>query len=180
MNTSDNDTTSDNSENQPNWFTHLGDNFSSIYFGRVPEHLQDETQKALTATQFSNIVQLLVDPKNKELRPETLAILKRNDARELLVQLFEDKAYNKHRKELITACWESGLDFSAYLSNFTRLIPASDLAECIEIVTVIDEMHGPFDAAQLSESMRILNSQSNSDKALIIEPAIFRLQAAQN
>ncbi|MFN8712777.1 MAG: hypothetical protein ACK5Z2_07980 [Bacteroidota bacterium] len=169
-----------NADNPANWFSHLSDNFSSIYFGKVPEHLQDETQKAVSATQLSNVVQLLVDPKNKELRVEVLALLKRHDARDLLVRLLEDKAHNKHRKELMTACWESGLDFSAYLVNFARYIPASDLAECIEIATVIDEMHGPFEAAQLSESMRILNSQSNTDKALILEPAIFRLQAAQN
>jgi hypothetical protein len=170
----------DNTENPANWFSHLSDNFSSIYFGKPPEHLQDEAQKALSAAQLSNVVKLLVDPKNKEIRIEVLDLLKRNDARDLLVQLIEDKANRKYRKDLITACWESGLDFSAYLVNFTRFIPAGDLAECIEIATVIDEMHGPFDAAQLSESMRILNAESTTDKALILEPAIFRLQAAQN
>lgn len=170
----------ESAESQANWFAHQTENFSSIYFGKVPDHIQKEQEGGFNASQIANAVKLLTDPANRDLRHEVLSALKRNDARAFMIMLLEDKAQQKHRKALLSACWETGLDFSAYLINFARLIPEADLEECIEIATVIDEMHGPFDATQLTEANSLLFGIDEESKKVILEPALFRLKSAQN
>jgi hypothetical protein len=165
---------------EANWFAHQSENFSSIYFGKVPDHIRKQPDGGINAAQIANAVKLLTDPANRDVRHETLDALKRNDAREFLVMLVEEKSQLKHRKALLTACWETGLDFSAYLINFARIVPEADLEECIEIATVIDEMHGPFEAAQLNEANSILFAVTDEAKKAILEPALFRLKSAQN
>ncbi|MCU0433349.1 MAG: hypothetical protein MUC87_07855 [Bacteroidia bacterium] len=168
------------SENQPGWFAHQSENFSSIYFGKVPDHLAQTPGGGFNASQIANAVKLLTDPAGHEIRHEVLATLKRNDARSFLVMLVEDKAHIRHRRELITACWETGLDFSAYLLHFARIAPEANLAECIEISTVIEEMHGPFEASQLSEAYTLLKQINQADKQVILAPVLEKLQSALN
>jgi hypothetical protein len=170
----------DDAENQQDWFAHQTENFSSIYFGKVPDQILKSQESGYSATQLANAVKLLTDPAGRELRHEVLDALKRNDAREFMIMLVEDKAQKKHRKALLTACWETGLDFSAYLINFARLVPGADLEECIEIATVIAEMHGPFEATQLTEANSLLFAVSDESKKAILEPALLRLKSAQN
>ncbi|MCA6364084.1 MAG: hypothetical protein IM638_13675 [Bacteroidetes bacterium] len=166
--------------NQPNWFSHQTENFSSLYFGKVPDHIAKQQDGGANAAQIANAVKLLTDPASRDIRHEVLDALKRNDARDFMVMLVEDKSLLKHRKALLTACWETGLDFSAYLINFARLVPDADLESCIEIATVIDEMHGPFEAAQLNEANSLLFAINDEAKKAILEPALFRLKSAQN
>src|SRR5687768_13884683 len=90
---------------------HLGENFSSAFFGRVPDDVRNSTAKDHAL--ISGFVSLLADPAQRDQKTEALAILRNNNAQEFLVNLIRAEEYAKNRKELIAACWESGLDFSS-------------------------------------------------------------------
>jgi hypothetical protein len=133
----------DNSTPEP--FFHQSENFSSAYFGEVPEHIRPAApgnNKQLMA----NIISLLSDPRNRELREDALNLLRENNAADLLVTMIGMKEYAKNRLELLTACWESGLDFSAHLVFFTSLSLEKNIPDeqLLEILTIINEMRGPF------------------------------------
>lgn len=145
--------------NIPEPFFHFTDNFSSAYFGEIPENLvanQPKNDKQL----MSNIVSLITDPRNRELREDVLKLLRDNDARELLVAMLKLKEYRKHRKELLVACWESGLDFSAELLFFCELLSElnQEIEISLEIITVLEEMPGPFLPESVEKSSKILNN----------------------
>lgn len=180
MHNEEDEHTSEDASHTPEWFAHQSENFSSLYFGKVPEQLAKEQKAGWTAEQLSNVVALLTDPRNKEHRHEVLELLKKNDARALLVELIESKANRKHRNALIAACWETGLDFSPWLLNFARLLAGCDLATCMEIATVLEEMQGPFEGDQITQATALLMAETDAQRQAILEPALFRLKANQN
>ena len=55
-----------------------------------------------------------------------------------LVSFIEDNAYQDIHETLISACWQSGLDFSGYLPVFSRLVRESPYLIAFEALTVIE------------------------------------------
>jgi hypothetical protein len=54
------------------------------------------------------------------------------------VRAIEDEKYKLIRKEILTACWQNGLDFSTFLPVFIDLIIHEDWETAFEAFTVID------------------------------------------
>ena len=145
----------DNANPQP--FYHETENFSSAYFGQVPEHLQPTEGKA-DKQLMANIVSLITDPRNREHKEDALALLRKHDARQLLVDMLDMKEYAKYRKELLETCWESGLDFSNWLPVFVNFLFDQDDEIVLEASTVISEMPGPFSPENLAISVEKLTA----------------------
>lgn len=147
-------------ENQaPEPFIHESENFISAYFGKVPEHIAPESPKN-DKQLMSTIISLLADPRNRELREDALNLLRENQAADLLVTMLEMKEYKKNRLELLTACWESGLDFSTHLGFFSGLAIEKGLKDehLLEILTIIGEMAGPFSPENVEKALADLSS----------------------
>jgi hypothetical protein len=134
------------------------ENFSSAYFGKLPDAVTGEHASANDQKLISNFIALLIDPAHRELKSDVLAILRNAKADQFLVDLIEMPNYSKHRRELIMSCWESGIDFSAHLLFFCTLIasPESKDQEVLEAITVIEEMNAPFTETQLESARQIL------------------------
>ena len=66
-----------------------------------------------------------------------LADIKDSDIVPLLIDAILDKKYTEERKQLVSLCWQNGLDFSAYLSTFIDLVIAEDFELAFEAYTVI-------------------------------------------
>ena len=47
-----------------------------------------------------------------------LAELKHTDAIPVIIDAIQDEKYKKIQKELVSSCWENGLDFSNHISIF--------------------------------------------------------------
>jgi hypothetical protein len=141
----------------PNPFFHNTENFSSVYFGKIPDEILNDgkpVDKQLMAT----IIALLTDSRNSELKEETLAILRNRDARSLLVMMLQLDEYSKYRQVLLATCWESGLDFSAWLNTFVEFLFDENPQHVLEAITVIEEMSGPFEPEMLENAKsRIAN-----------------------
>lgn len=162
-----------NNEKSPKPFFHLSENFSSAYFGPVPEGADTALADAKT---IANFISLLTDSNHRERKSEVLAILNNNKAQQFLVNLIADPSHKKHQYELIMACWESGLDFSEHLIFFSELVLNCEYLSALEALTVIDEMQNLTDIQNLKNAVKILSSDSlSSDKQKLAKATLAHL-----
>lgn len=166
----------ENTSQQP--FFHSTDNFSSAYFGQLPEFLSKTKRSSEDQKLVSHIISLLIDPSYRELRTETLATIRNTNAQQFLVDLIAMKEYEQHKKQLVAACWESGLDYSAHLIFFTNLVVKCEYPVAMEALTVIDEMHNLRDNPDVNAAIDLLTSDSLSpDKQLLAKDTINKLRS---
>ena len=158
----------DEEKNIPDPVFKHGENFSSAYFGKLSAADSGEGNSISDQKLISNFIGLLVDPNNRELKAEVLNILRNAKAQQFLVDLIDLKHYEKHRKELIMACWESGMNFSMYLIFFAELAANCEYPEAIEALTVIDEMHDFTDIRECEKAIKVLTSETlSADRQLL-------------
>jgi hypothetical protein len=112
---------------------------------------EDKTEvlKTLKALKMSGkasiiplIIQLLKQHKDDEIGKEALSILgqlKDNDAIPYIIHELKSPDSVSFKKELLMSCWQSGLDYSVYLLDFTNEFIKGDFTTAIEAFTVIEE-----------------------------------------
>jgi hypothetical protein len=69
-----------------------------------------------------------------------LGTVKDKESVNSFLRAIEDDKYKHIRKELLTACWQNGLDFSTFLPVFIDLIIHEDWETAFEAFTVIDNL----------------------------------------
>lgn len=169
-------TQDDSKQNEP--FFHLGDNFSSAYFGKVPGEASGEKNPAADAKLISNFIDLLTNPDKRELKPDALETIRKANAQQFLVDLIAMPEQEKHRRELVMACWETGLDFSGHLIFFAELVVECEYPVALEAVTVIDEMQNLSDSADVKKAIELLSSSSLSpEKQALVSETVERLSS---
>lgn len=74
---------------------------------------------------------------------------------------------------LVSSCWQSGLDYSDYLTDMAKIFLESDYATAIECMTVISESANNSSREQKDEIIRIVreshDSYTNEKNALTLE-----------
>jgi hypothetical protein len=76
------------------------------------------------------------------------------------------------------ACWESGLDFSAYLILFAELVVNCEYLIALEAATVIDEMYNLTDISNVKKALELLAPQRlTTDKQDLVAHTISHLNA---
>jgi hypothetical protein len=106
---------------------------------------------------------------NDITRPECEAIfqkLKDAGAQELMVDAIKMAARTREKVLLTAACWETGLDFSAYFLYFVELGCSRDFTLALEAITVVEQCEGPFDKQTLEKAMA-LAEQAKLNEELI-------------
>lgn len=117
--------------------------YSTIVIGKEEE---EKKGKDKTAT----LIDLIVLSENKDAKHDTLKTLKDKNGLEVLINAIKSAKGEKHKTTLVAACWEAGFDCSEYLSLFADIALSEDFMTCLEAITVIEEMQGPFDTKQLA------------------------------
>lgn len=160
---------------------HLSDTFSSAFFGKVPGKVSENADPAHDAKLISNFIDLLTNPDKRELRGEALNTLRKAKAQQFLVDLIANPDLEKHQKELVMACWECGLDFSAHLIFFSQLVKNCGYPVALEAITVIDEMHDLSDNLKLEKAIETLSSPVLSpEKQALVFDVLERLRSLKN
>ena len=90
--------------------------------------------------QLELIVNLLVNPANKEVKNEILSTLYKQSESglEILIKAISNPDYKEHKNVLLSACWESGLDCSKHFSFFVNVAINDDYGSAIEAITIIE------------------------------------------
>lgn len=102
----------------------------------------------------NDIAHFLFDIKDKEAIP-------------YFIKAIEEPAYQDYQRILVSACWESSLDYTPYLLIFVNVAINADYLTCVECLTVIENMEGPFDNNHLEIAIKTTKEaadESNEEK----------------
>lgn len=117
-------------------------------------------------TTIPYIVNVLVNNPNEDVKNEALHYLfdlKEESALPALIRAVQDPKNKEYQQMLVSACWESGLDCTPYLYFFVDLAIISDYMVCLECLTVIENMPGPFDLPILDKAIDKIKNAADED-----------------
>jgi hypothetical protein len=86
------------------------------------------------------LIEFLHLTQNPEIKSKIRSLfsnLKESDAIPLIIEAIQNQKYAPELKELVSSCWENGMDYSDYLSLFVDLLLESELLVALEAYTVI-------------------------------------------
>lgn len=114
------------------------------------------------------IADTLMNTNSEEVRKIILSMfgeLKDKASVEVLMDMIDDQHFLPIRKELITSCWQNGLDFSPYLSRFVDWVIETDMEIAFEAFTVIENLDSlPEADIREIEIVKINRALPNADK----------------
>lgn len=88
----------------------------------------------------------------KELT-ELLYTLKDKSVIDALVETLDDPRFVAYRERIITIFWNAGLEPKEHLSTFVRIAIQGNYMECLECLTLIENMEPPFPEEELMDSL---------------------------
>jgi len=91
------------------------------------------------------LIELMVNSEFGEVKTEARSIiaeLKDEGSKEVLIQAIGNERYRLIRQELISLCWENGLDYTPYFEFFVDLVLEGDYMESFEAMTVVENLEG--------------------------------------
>jgi hypothetical protein len=77
-----------------------------------------------------------------------------------IIKALKSEKYLLIRKELLTSCWYSGLDYSDYLTDFIHIFVAGDFLIAFEAFTIIETFEKEFDGGMISELINVLKNNA--------------------
>lgn len=80
----------------------------------------------------------------------------------LVEQMMRDDL-GENRAIVISSFWNSGLDPSQYLNKFVQVAISGSYMDCLECITVIENMEGPFEESVILDAM--VSIRENLSKA---------------
>lgn len=159
---------------------HSTDDYRTLYLGGGKSAKSDDKKKAeKDKKDIAHLIELLASNRNRQFKENALRELKSEAGKELLMKAIAVTEDYKIRRALVAACWEAGLDFSRYLSFFVQLALISDFESCLDVLTIIEDMQGPFDKKMLDESIAKLGagkSKAGAQKKTLLDDMIAALE----
>ena len=128
--------------------------------------------------QNADYISILINNKaTREEKDEALVKLKTNKANNLLLSAIAKTKNLNQKAIIISACWETGLDFSKDYLTFVELIGSEDFNVSFEAFTVITEMDAEIDKETLLKAKVILTklSDKNSNAKAALEMILNKL-----
>lgn len=128
------------------------------------------------------ILEQLYNTDNQKIVDEILFLLydvKLVDALPLYVDFITNDIDNLFKKDLITVCWQSGIDCSAFLSFFVDLAIEEEFMTAFEAVTVIENFTTKLDNDVIDENITKLENAAQSaskDKVNLLESLAITLR----
>jgi hypothetical protein len=102
-----------------------------------------------------------------------LGLLKDKEGISYVIDGIKSKNSEPYKAKLITTCWQSGLDYSAYIEDFTEQFIKGDFQIALEAFTVIEEWIHSSLPESIKKSKEILidsvSSINEEKKPLYIE-----------
>jgi len=126
------------------------------------------------------LIELLHLSQNAEIKSKITGLfsnLKDSDAIPLIIDAIQNQKYAPEIKELVSSCWENGLDYSNYLSLFVDLLIENEFLVAFEAYTVIMNMIAKIDQAKIDFEIdkleKVLPKTSDEKKTLMLDVIDF-------
>jgi hypothetical protein len=98
------------------------------------------------------------DRTRKQLLAEFFANIEQESAKDELIRVIQELTNAEHQVQLLNTIWNSRMDFSEFLVEFVVMAIDGTLEIAIECHTIIENLDGPFDEADILESKLLLGS----------------------
>lgn len=105
----------------------------------------EEIRETGSSAQFSGLMELLNETENQDIKKHILTLfseLKSTDTVPLLMEAIQNKKNADELKELLSCCWQNGLNYSSYLPFLVDLVINEEFLVSFEAFTVIENMYG--------------------------------------
>jgi hypothetical protein len=126
------------------------------------------------------LIELLHLSQNPEIKSkiiELFANLKESDSIPLIIEAIRNQKYSTELKELVSCCWENGLDYSNYLTLFVDLLIVNEFLVAFEAYTVILNMVTCIDQKKLDVEIeklaKAMTNTSEEKKVLMLDVIDF-------
>lgn len=159
------------------------DNLLKGLLSADPEKIIETLEELRVSGETSDIPVLLEMfhlSKDKEINSKIhslFANLKEKDTIPLIIAAIKNERYAPELKQLISCCWENGLDYTSYLSLFVDLLIESDFLVAFEAYTVITNMITTIDQAKIDVEIekldKALHLTTDEKKVLMLDVVDF-------
>ena len=149
-------------EKEEEFKVHETENYNTLFLKKESEQTEKKEKQKDDAVAI--LVDLICNPEHKAIKHDTLKELKNKKGIEVLMQAILTTKDEQKLALLCSACWEANLDFSAYLKDFVKFAVEKDYLVTLEILTVIEDMQGPFKEEELNASVKIFETEIKKDR----------------
>lgn len=142
--------------NDDQTFLNLKSNNPEIILQRI-----DEIQETGTTAHFLALLDLLHETSNGIIRNRILTLfseLKSTATIPFMMEALQDKKFGSELKELLSCCWQNGLNYSLYLPVFVDLVIKGEFLIAFEAFTVIENMYGKMDEVIVNQQIEKINN----------------------
>ena len=126
------------------------------------------------------LLDLLSSAQDQEIKKSISGLfsnLKDKDAIPFILSAIQDTKYAPELKELVSSCWENGLDYSKYLTLFVDLLIQNDFRIAFEAYTVIMNTENRINQEIIDQEIdrleKILSATSDEKRPLILDVIDF-------
>jgi len=129
------------------------------------------------------LIDLLVkykETESGEMMRAFLADIKENSIKEIIIEKLMSTKYDSIKKELLTICWESAVDFSSHLDIFVSIIINDEFNNSFEALTVIENFEENVEENIISkqlESLKSAISSADESRKYFLHETILLLQS---
>ena len=154
-------------------------NLKSVDSEKVIETIEELRVSGRTSD-IPVLLELLHSSENVEVKSKITSLfgnLKDSAGIPLIIEAIHDQKYAPELKQLVSCCWENGLDFSNYLTIFVDLLIEQDFLVAFEAYTVITNMVTVIDQAKIDVEIEKLDqtmrSTTDEKKVLMLDVIDF-------
>lgn len=118
----------------------------------------------------ADLIQSLLEKNISRTESEEIFLtLKEKNAQDILVNAIKQSNNLLEKTKLVSACWESCLDFSNHFLFFVDLACNNDFALSMEALTVVENCEEPIINQEVLTQALVIVKNSNSPNTALIE-----------
>lgn len=135
-----------------------------------------------TISLLSEVLELMAVNENEEIAKlcnELLCDLKDEDSKYLLVEAIKNNRYHHIKNQLVSACWQNGMDYHENVQLFAQIVLKDDYITAIEAFTVIENSIGQLDEKardNLVDTLKNGIKKTDFQKSVLISELITSVQ----
>lgn len=140
----------------------------------------DELRVTGKSSDIPILIEMLHLSQNKEIKSKITSLfanLKETDAIPYIIEAIKNERYTPELKQLVSCCWENGLDYTIYLPLFVDILIESDFLVAFEAYTILTNMTATIDQDKIDTEIekldQALQTTTDEKKVLIHEVIDF-------
>ncbi len=110
-------------------------------------------------------IKLQSDEKSVAEIIEFLSSLKSTSASKEVMTCLRNPAFGDLKIQILSTIWNSPLDYSEYMAEFVGLAIKDDFLVALECLTILENLNGPFEEADVLESQLLLKAYYDGAKS---------------